>query len=97
MAKRLYVGNLPEDVAEDDLLALFSEVGTVEKIQLARDPGTGLSAGYAYVEMATDEEADNAIHKLDGIVPDDREIRVREALPEETGHPPSPGGLTSAG
>jgi RNA recognition motif-containing protein len=66
MAKRLYVGNLPYDVTADDLRQLFGKVGTVEDVHLPLDRQTGRPRGFAFVEMANDEQAKTAIHRYDG-------------------------------
>lgn len=96
MANRLYVGNLPDDVKDEDLLVLFGQVGTVLSAEVVRQD-TGQAAGYGYVEMATDQEADAAIRTFDGYMVDGQEIKVEAAVPKGTGHPPSYGGLTSEG
>jgi RNA recognition motif-containing protein len=83
MAKRLYVGNLPYDVTADDLRELFSKVGTVEDVHLPTDRQTGRPRGFAFVEMATDEQAKAAIHRYDGYTLDRRTLRVNVAQERE--------------
>ena len=51
MARKLYVGNLPYDTAEQDLQTLFASAGTVESVNLIRDMATGRARGFAFVEM----------------------------------------------
>ena len=60
MGRRLYVGNLPYTTGEAELQELFSKAGTVETVRVMRDAATGRARGFAFVEMATDEEAQKA-------------------------------------
>ena len=83
MAKRLYVGNLPYSTNEDSLKSLFSEAGTVESAKVITDKFSGRSKGFGFVEMATDEEAQNAISTLNGRDLEGRNITVSEARPME--------------
>jgi cold-inducible RNA-binding protein len=83
MAKRLYVGNLPYTVADDDLRSLFSQAGTVESAQVMSERDTGRSRGFGFVEMATDAEAENAIRMFDGYAMDSRQLRVNPAMARE--------------
>jgi cold-inducible RNA-binding protein len=85
MARKLYVGNLPYETAEQDLQALFSGVGTVESVNLMRDMATGRARGFAFVEMATDEDAQNAISKLNNHDMGGRNLTVNEARPKPQG------------
>ena len=64
MGNKLYVGNLPYDTNEDDLTALFAQAGTVSTVNVMRDRETGRARGFAFVEMATDQDAQNAISQL---------------------------------
>ena len=64
MARKLYVGNLPYDTNDQDLGALFANAGTVDSVNVMRDMATGRARGFAFVEMATDEEAQKAIQTL---------------------------------
>jgi RNA recognition motif-containing protein len=82
MSKNLYVGNLSYHTSEDTLRDLFSEFGQIESVRLITDRDTGRSKGFAFVEMSTDESADQAIQALNGKMVDDREIRVDEAKPQ---------------
>ncbi len=87
MEKRLYVGNLPFDVSEDQLHELFSVHGQVASTKLISDFNTGRSRGFGFVEMRTEEEAQAAIDKMNKSKVGDREIVVNEARPrpEKTG------------
>ena len=80
MGKRLYVGNMSYDSNEDGLRALFSEDGrNVTDVHIVLDRDTGRPRGFAFVEMATDEEAQAAIDACDGANLDGRPLRVNEA------------------
>jgi RNA recognition motif-containing protein len=80
MGKRLYVGNLSFQTTEATLSAAFADGGRkVSKVELMTDRETGSSRGFAFVEMATDEDARAAIEALDGKQLDGRPLRVNEA------------------
>jgi RNA recognition motif-containing protein len=81
MQKRLYVGNLPFDLSEDQLHELFSVHGQVASTKLITDFNTGRSRGFGFVEMRTEEEAQQAIDKLNKAKVGEREIVVNEARP----------------
>jgi len=81
MKKKLYVGNLPYKVTEDDLKDLFKEFETVTEINLITDQATGRSRGFGFVEFSSGEDADKAIESLNGKMFQDREIVVNEARP----------------
>ncbi|MFP4344095.1 MAG: RNA recognition motif domain-containing protein [Anaerolineales bacterium] len=83
MSKRLYVGNLSYDTSEDKLREVFSEHGEVVDVALITDRYTGRSRGFAFVEMATDEQAEEAINTLNGKTVDGRDLRVAEAKQRE--------------
>ncbi len=83
MAKRLYVGNLPYTASEDDVRQLFSQAGTVESVSLPADRQTGQSRGFGFVDMASNEDADNAIRMFDGYRMDGRQLRVNVARERE--------------
>jgi len=80
MAKRLYVGNLPYDVDEDALRAAFIERGAaVERVHIPLDRETQRPRGFAFVELATDEQAQQAIASMNGASLGGRSMRVSEA------------------
>jgi len=81
MGKRLYVGNLPYSISEQDLTDKFGAFGTVESAKLITDRDTGRSKGFAFVEMATDSEAEAAIDAINGTDLDGRPVTVNEARP----------------
>ena len=82
MARKLYVGNLPYDTGEQDLQSLFAAAGTVESVNVMRDMATGRARGFAFVEMATDEEAQQAISMLNDRDFGGRNLTVNEARPK---------------
>src|SRR5262245_60998465 len=82
MGRKLYVGNLPYDVGEADLQALFNQAGSVESVTVMRDQMTGRARGFAFVEMSTDEDAQKAIHDLDAKEFGGRNLTVNEARPK---------------
>jgi RNA recognition motif-containing protein len=79
----LYVGNLSFQTTQQDLEDLFGQVGQVESVSLVTDRDTGQSRGFAFVEMATKEEAQAAIQTLDGRDVDGRALKVNEARAKE--------------
>jgi RNA recognition motif-containing protein len=81
MEKRLFVGNLPYEMGENDLEAAFGEHGQVVSAVVIRDRDTGRSRGFGFVEMETEEEAEAAMGALDGHEVDGRKLRVNEAQP----------------
>ncbi|HVO32783.1 MAG TPA: RNA-binding protein [Elusimicrobiota bacterium] len=81
MEKRLYVGNLPFDLSEDQLHELFSAHGQVANTKLITDFNTGRSRGFGFVEMRTEEDAQAAIEKMNKAKVGEREIVVNEARP----------------
>lgn len=81
MGKRLYVGNLPYSVTEQDLIEKFGAFGSVESATLITDRDSGRSKGFGFVEMATDAEAQKAIEEINGTDYDGRPLTVNEARP----------------
>ncbi|MCB0418959.1 MAG: RNA-binding protein [Bdellovibrionales bacterium] len=81
MARKLYVGNLPYSITEGDLESMFTEHGSVDSARLILDRASGRSKGFGFVEMSSDEEAENAISALNGKELDGRAIVVNEARP----------------
>ncbi|MDZ4697290.1 MAG: RNA-binding protein [Deltaproteobacteria bacterium] len=79
MGKRLFVGNLPFDMNESELRGLFEDVGQVADCKLITDRDTGRPRGFGFVEMSTDDEASDAISKLNGREYQGRALKVNEA------------------
>ena len=82
MAKKLYVGNLSYSTTEAALSELFGTVGEVLSVNLITDRMTGRSKGFAFVEMAEFDAAQEAINQLNGREVDGRSIKVDEARPQ---------------
>lgn len=81
MATKLYVGSLSYDTTEDQIRELMSKSGAVESVSLVTDKQTGHSKGFAFVEMANEEDAKKAIAEANGVELDGRNIIVNEAKP----------------
>lgn len=81
MATKLYVGNLSFRTTSEELREAFSAVGTVESASVIEDRETGRSRGFAFVEMATPEEAAAAIEQFNGKDFGGRNLTVNEAKP----------------
>ncbi len=84
MSKKLYVGNLPYEVTDDKLQEIFSAAGTVESAKVIMDKFSGRSKGFGFVEMSTEEEAQQAMSTLHESNVDERTIVVNEARPMAT-------------
>jgi RNA recognition motif-containing protein len=87
MAKKLYVSSLAWATNDDSLRNAFAAAGTVTSASVVMDKMSGRSRGFGFVEMSSDEEADNAISMLDGKELDGRAIHVAVARPKEEGAP----------
>ena len=83
MGKKLYVGNLPYSATDSSLTQAFSAFGTVDSARIVMDRDSGRSKGFGFVEMSTEEEAQQAIMKLNGTDLEGRNLTVNEAKPME--------------
>lgn len=79
MAQKLFVGGLAFSTSNDRLREVFAECGVVESAVVVTDRDTGRSRGFGFVEMATPEEADQAINKFNGQEVDGRRLQVEKA------------------
>ncbi len=79
MTNRLYVGNLSFDTTEDRILQAFAEIGQVTDVKLMLDRESGRSRGFAFVTMASEDEAQKALAQLNGTTLDGRPLRVDQA------------------
>ncbi len=77
----IYVGNLPFNVADEDLAAMFRPHGAVDSASVINDRATGRSRGFGFVEMPDPDEARRAIEALDGDDSSGRRLTVNEARP----------------
>lgn len=82
MSKKLFVGNLPFDVNDADLATVLGVAGTVESAKIVVNKKTGRSKGYGFVEMATEELAQEAVTKFEGATLNERAITVQIASPK---------------
>ena len=83
--KKVFVGNLDFGTTEESIRAAFEAFGAVERVSLMTDRDTGRSRGFAFVEMADSNEADQAITALNGTNLEGRAINVNEARPKTEG------------
>ncbi|HPV70934.1 MAG TPA: RNA-binding protein [Candidatus Magasanikbacteria bacterium] len=81
MAKKLYVGNLSYGTTLENIKSAFSQAGTVVDAAIITDKFSGRSKGFGFVEMSSDEEANNAISMWNGKDLDGRNLTVNEARP----------------
>jgi len=81
MGKKLYVGNLNHDTTERTLREAFAAHGEVVSVKVITDYGTGRSRGFAFIEVATDGEAQAAILAMNGVTVDGQPLKVDEARP----------------
>jgi RNA recognition motif-containing protein len=85
MSIKLYVGNLPHQMTEEQLQTLFSEAGNVASAKIITDRQTGQPRGFGFVEMETKLEGQKAISMLNGRNVDGRLLAVNEARPQQKG------------
>lgn len=83
MVKKLFVGKLSYNTSDSQLQAHFQQAGNVVSAKVIIDRYTGQGKGFGFVEMATDEEAKQAITQLNNSTLDGRTIIVNEARPQE--------------
>jgi RNA recognition motif-containing protein len=81
VAKKLFVGNLPHEITNDELQKLFEEFGTVDSANVIMDRATGRSKGFGFVEMSSEEEAEKATEAMNGKEVGGRALTVNEARP----------------
>src|SRR3954451_12672417 len=91
MGTKLYVGNLSFNTTENELQELFSQAGAVQEVTLMQDKFTGKSRGFAFVTMGSEQDAQNAVAKINGQTVEGRTLPVNEARPREA-RPPGGGG-----
>ena len=81
----IYVGNLAYEVTDEDLQQAFAAYGQVESAKVITDKFSGKSRGFGFVEMPTDDEAREAISKVNGTDLKGRTLNVNEARPRPSG------------
>lgn len=84
MPSRLYVGNLSYTTTDEALRKFFAAAGDVKETEVVMDRQMGRSKGFGFVEMMTEEGAQNAINMLNGKLLDQRPLRIDFAKPKET-------------
>ena len=94
MGKKLYVGNLPFTATDQDLGEMFTQVGQVASAKVIMDRESGRSKGFGFVEMVSDEEAQNAISQFHGAEFSGRSLTVNEARPMAPRTAGGPGNTT---
>ena len=97
MAHKLFIGGLSFSTTEERLRELFAGAGTVESAAVVTDRDTGRSRGFGFVEMATAEDAAEAVKKFNGQNVDGRTLKVELANPSGSGGGRSGGGYRSGG
>ena len=96
MGNKLYVGNLPYSVRDEDLQQSFGQFGSVTSAKVMMERDTGRSKGFGFVEMGSDAEAQAAINGMNGQPLGGRSVVVNEARPMEA-RPPRTGGFGGGG
>ena len=96
MGNKLYVGNLPYTVRDEDLQQSFGQFGAVSSAKVMMERDTGRSKGFGFVEMGSDAQAQAAISGMNGQSLGGRSITVNEARPMEA-RPPRTGGYGGGG
>jgi len=86
--QKIYVGNLPYESTDQDLMELFTPHGEVVSANVVTDRYTGRSRGFGFVEMASADDAQKAITALNGSDCQGRNLVVNEARPKEKGRSP---------
>ena len=92
MAEKLYVGNIPHSLSDNEMRDLFSQFGEVKSAQVIIDRETNRSKGFGFVEMSSKAEAEAAIKGLNGSEVGGRTLTVNEARPQPERRPYSGGG-----
>ncbi len=88
MNMNIYVGNLPFDATQDQIEELFTPFGQVDSVRIITDRMTGSPRGFAFVQMASKDEGQQAIDKLNGHELLGKQLRVNEARPRDNNNGP---------
>jgi RNA recognition motif-containing protein len=97
MANKLFVGNLSYSITPNDLRELFAAYPSVSDVTLVTDRASGRSKGFAFVELANDSEAEQAVQELNGKEVQGRALTVSPARPQAPRAPGGGGGFRSGG
>jgi RNA recognition motif-containing protein len=90
--KNVFVGNMSFESTEGGVRSIFEPFGELTRVNMITDRDTGRARGFAFVEMANDEDAAKAIAALNGTQLDGRALNVNEAKPKAAGSSPRGGG-----
>lgn len=80
MAKKLFVGNLPFTISQEQLREIFASYGNIVSANIVSDKFSGRSKGFGFVEFEKDEEAAKAIAEMNDSEQEGRKIVVKEAI-----------------
>lgn len=97
MSMKLYVGNLPEVLTEEELKTMFAAAGPVSSAKIVTDRFTGQPRGFAFVEMETKADGQRAISMFNGKNLDGNTLKVNEARPMAKGGGRGGGGRPGGG
>lgn len=86
MQKKLYVGGLSYNTDAEEIRELFVQAGEVISVNVIKDKFTNQSRGFGFVEMATEQQASDAISRFNGTELDGRKLTVNESRPREKGN-----------
>ena len=78
---RIYVGNLNKSTTQDEIKTLFTQAGAVTSVEIAKEKGTGVSKGFAFVAMPEQADADKAISMFNDYALADNKLKVNVAKP----------------
>ncbi|NLT50687.1 MAG: RNA-binding protein [Ignavibacteria bacterium] len=92
---KIYVGNLSYNVSEEELKTAFERFGKVDTVEIIKDMFTGKSKGFAFIEMPSKEEADQAVRAMNDTELKERNLVVNEARPKSEGGGRRGGGFGS--
>jgi RNA recognition motif-containing protein len=82
---KIYAGNLPYTITEDELQKVFEEYGEVTSVKIITDKYSGRSKGFGFVEMPDDTQAQQAIEQLNGLEIKDRAMTVNQSIERKEG------------
>ncbi len=82
MSAKFFIKNLSHNTTLDEIRTLLGEASMIEACRLVKDHDTGLSRGYAFVRMNSDEAADVAREKFDGLMLDGHSLTIKEIQPK---------------
>jgi len=82
---KIYAGNLPYTISEDELQKVFEEYGEVTSVKIITDKYSGRSKGFGFVEMPDDTQAQQAIEQLNGLEIKDRAMTVNQSIERKEG------------